>query len=107
MHGHCIVVVLVGVLAGCSGAVDDAVYLVHGAPPADPARLVFGVAGDRPAGGADAAADAEMRSFLDIKAGQICTRDYAPAKVDTLAAEEDRQFVGEELRCKPYAFGLY
>ena len=68
-----------------------------------PDRLVFGVSGDRPAAKAgDAEADANMRTFLDGKANQICTQGYDTVKVDTLAAEQEQQIVDEELRCKTY-----
>jgi hypothetical protein len=83
----------VGLLAGCTTA------------PAE--RLVLGVSGDRPAGASSETADAEMRKFLDWKANQICTLGYETVKVDALAAEEDRQIVDEELRCKPYRLSLF
>jgi hypothetical protein len=73
----------------------------------EPDRLVFGVASDRLAGEASAEADAEMRGFLDRKLGQICTLGYDPVKVDTLAAEGNRQLVDEEVRCKDYHVSLF
>jgi hypothetical protein len=74
---------------------------------APPERLVFGVSGERAAGSASEAADAEMRRFLDWKANQICTQGYETVKVDTLAAEEDQQIVDEELRCRPYRWRFF
>lgn len=67
-----------------------------------PDRLVFGVSGDRAAGASSAEADAEMRQFLDWKLNQICTLGYDTVKVETLAAEADKQIVDEEARCKNY-----
>jgi hypothetical protein len=81
--------------------------LIAGCTVAPPGRLVLGVSGDRPAGASNEAADAEMRKFLDWKANQICTQGYETVKVDTLAAEQDRQIVDEELRCKPYGLSLF
>ncbi|MGO8919113.1 MAG: hypothetical protein ACLQJR_24695 [Stellaceae bacterium] len=72
--------------------------------PHPPDRLVFGVSGDRPAGASSAEADAEMRQFLDWKLNQICTLGYDTVKVETLAAEADKQIVDEEVRCKDYTF---
>ncbi len=45
-----------------------------------------------------------MRQFLDWKLSQICTLGYDTVKVETLAAEADKQIVDEEVRCKPYTF---
>jgi hypothetical protein len=69
---------------------------------AEPDRLLFGVAGDRPAGAATAETDNEMRRFLDWKLSQICTLGYDTVKVDTLPAEENQQIVSENVRCKGY-----
>jgi hypothetical protein len=90
MRGWLCLVGLAGMLAACTTT-------------SPPDRLVFGVSGDRPAAAAgDAQADANMRTFLDAKANQICTLGYDTVKVDTVAAEGDQQIVDEELRCKPY-----
>ena len=74
--------------------------------PHPPDRLVFGVSGDRAAGASSAEADAKMRQFLDWKLNQICTLGYETVKVETLAAEADKQIVDEEARCKDYTFQL-
>ena len=71
-----------------------------------PDRLVFGVSGDRPAGGSSEQADAEMRQYLDGQLNQICTQGYDTVKVDTLAAENNQQIVDEEARCKNYRLRL-
>jgi hypothetical protein len=76
--------------------------LVGACSAGEPDRLVLGVAGDRPAADSTAAADGEMRAFLHWKLGQICTLGYRTLKVDTLPAEDDRQIVNEEARCKGY-----
>lgn len=75
--------------------------------PREPDRLVFGVSGDRAADASNAEADAEMRRFLDWKLGQICTLGYDTVKVDTLPAEENKQLVDEEARCKDYHLSLF
>lgn len=72
--------------------------------PHPPDRLVFGVSGDRAAGPSSAEADAEMRQFLDRKLNQTCTLGYGTVKVDTLAAEADKQIVDEDARCRDYTF---
>jgi hypothetical protein len=72
-----------------------------------PDRLVFGVSGERAAGAATPQADAEMRSFLDAKLNQICTLGYRTVKVETLAAEEGRELVDEEVRCRDYHVTLF
>lgn len=72
-----------------------------------PDRLVFGVSGDRAAGASTAQADAEMRQFLDWKLNQICTLGYETVKVETLAAEVDKQIVDEEARCQDYRFRFF
>ncbi len=69
---------------------------------APPERLVFGVSGDRVAEASTPEADAEMRRFLDWKLNQICTLGYDTVNVETLAAEENRQIVNENVRCSPY-----
>lgn len=86
-----------------------ALALVAGAcsTPREPDRLVFGVSGDRAAGAATPQADAEMRQFLDAQLNQICTRGYDRVKVDTLAAEEGKQLVDEEARCRDYSLRLF
>jgi hypothetical protein len=84
-----------------------AAALLAGCTVGPPERLVLGVSGDRAAGPSSEAADAEMRKFLDWKANQICTLGYRTVKVDTLAAENDRQIVDEELRCNPYHVTLF
>jgi hypothetical protein len=76
--------------------------LVGACSATDPNRLVIGVAGDRAAGTASADADGEMRRFLDWKLSQICTLGYDTVKVDTLPAEEGKQIVDEDARCKGY-----
>ncbi len=93
--------------AGCADALSDLRYVFHGGPPADPARLVVGVSGERSAGSSSAEADAKMRGYLHSKATQICTAGYETVKVDTLAAENDKQLVDEELRCQPYQLRLF
>ena len=93
--------------AACADAQSDVRYLFHGGPPADPARLAIGVSGERLAGSASAEADAKMRNYLDSKANQICTGGYDTVTVDTLAAEEGKQLVDEELRCRPYELQLF
>ena len=104
---HLLVLVLfAGMTGGCADAGDDAAYLIHGGPAADPARLGLGVAGDRPDRAAAPEGDAQMRRFLDAKANQLCTLGYDPTKVETIAAEEHQQFVEEQLLCKPYAFSF-
>ncbi len=69
---------------------------------APPERLVFGVSGDRVAVASTPEADAETRRFLDWKVNKICTLGYDTVKVETLAAEENRQIVNENVRCSPY-----
>lgn len=81
--------------------------LLSGCTTAPPERLIFGVSGDRPATATSQADDAEMRKFLDRKANQICTLGYESVKVETLAAEGDRQIIDELLRCKPYRLSLF
>ena len=94
-------------VAGCADAQSDLRYLFHGGPPADPARLVIGVSGQRVAGSSSAEADQQMRGYLDSRANQICTGGYETVKVDTLAAEEGKQIVDEELRCRPYELRFF
>ena len=74
---------------------------------APPDRVLFGVSGDRLAGATSAEADAEMRRFLDWKLNQICTTGYDTVKVDTLAAEAEKQIVDEDVRCKRYWLSLF
>jgi hypothetical protein len=68
----------------------------------DPDRLVIGVSYDRAAGSASPQADEDMRRVLDVAARQICTHGYEPAKVSTLAAENNYEIVTEDLRCRDY-----
>jgi hypothetical protein len=75
--------------------------------PRQPDRVVFGVSGDRAAGATAAADDAEMRRFLDARLNEICTLGYDTVKVDTLAAEDNKQLVDEEVRCKNYHLTLF
>lgn len=75
--------------------------------PREPDRLVFGVSGDRAASATSPQDDAEMRKFLDAKLNQICTLGYDTVKVETLAAEENRQLVDEEARCRDYSVSLF
>jgi hypothetical protein len=75
--------------------------------PRAPDRLVFGVSGDRPAGASSVAADDEMRQFLDWRINQICTLGYDTVKVETLPAEENKQLVDEEVRCRDYRLSLF
>jgi hypothetical protein len=83
-------------------AIAALAQLVGACAATDPDRLVFGVAGDRPAGTSGAEADTEMRRFLDWKLNQICTLGYDTVKVDTQPAEENLQIVDEDARCKGY-----
>lgn len=94
MHYRLSIALLAGLLAGCSNF------------PTEPDRMVFGVSGDRAAGETSPEADASMRSFLDARLNQICTQGYDPVKVDTLAAEENKQLVDLDARCKEYRFSL-
>ncbi len=71
----------------------------------DPARYQFGVSGDRPAAG-NAAADPELRAYLDWKVRQICTLGYRTIKTDTLAAEDGKQIVDLDARCNEYTPSL-
>jgi hypothetical protein len=68
----------------------------------DPNRLVFGVSDDRAAAASDAASDAAVRRNLDWKLSQICTLGYQYVKAETIAAENGRQIVDEEVRCNDY-----
>jgi hypothetical protein len=72
-----------------------------------PDRLTFGVSGDRVAGATTPADDAEMRRFLDARINEICTLGYDTVKVDTLAAENNKQIVDEEVRCHDYHVTLF
>lgn len=76
-------------------------------PDNNPGRFVIGVSGDRLAGSATPENDAAMHGFLDRKANAICTLGYDTVHVNTLAAEESRELVNEELRCKPYRLSLF
>jgi hypothetical protein len=79
-----------------------ALLAVGCATPRAPDRLVFGVSGDRPAGTSSVADDEEMRRFLDWNVSQICTLGYDSLKVETLPAEDGKQLVDEEVRCRDY-----
>jgi hypothetical protein len=68
----------------------------------DPTRYQFGVSGARPADSASPENDAKMRAFLDLKAKQICTLGYDPAKAETFAAQNKMQIVALDLGCKQY-----
>jgi len=95
MRGWLCLVGLAGVLAACTTT-------------SPPDRLVFGVSGDRPAADAgNTQAEANMRTFLDGKANQICTRGYETVKVDTVAAESSQQIVDLQLRCNQYHLALF
>jgi hypothetical protein len=72
-----------------------------------PDRLLFGVSSDRATAETGDESDAKIRASLDWKLNQICTAGYDMVKVDTLPAEEDRQFVNEDVRCKPYRLHLF
>lgn len=88
------IALLAGLLAGCSNF------------PTEPDRMVFGVSGDRAGGEASPEADAAMRSYLDARINQICTQGFEPTKVDTMAAEDNKQLVDLEARCNEYRFSL-
>jgi hypothetical protein len=75
--------------------------------PREPGRLVFGVSGDRAASATSPADNAAMRRFLDAQLNQICTLGYDTVKVDTVAAEGDRQLIDEQVRCHDYSFSLF
>lgn len=78
------------------------VALLAACTSAPPERSVFGVSGDRLAGASSPEADAEMRRFLDWKVSQTCTLGYDTVNVQTLAAEDNKQIVNENLRCHDY-----
>ncbi len=75
--------------------------------PREPDRVVFGVAGDRLAGDTTAESDDAMRRFLDAKVNRVCTLGYDTVRVATLAAEDNRALVDEELRCSDYSLRLF
>ena len=75
--------------------------------PREPDRVVFGVAGDRVASDTTAASDDAMRRFLDAKVNRVCTLGYETVKVATLAGEDNRALVDEEVRCSDYSLRLF
>jgi hypothetical protein len=75
--------------------------------PREPDRVVFGVAGDRVASDTTPADDDAMRRFLDAKVNRVCTLGYETVKVATLAAEDNRALVDEEVRCSDYSLRLF